>query len=81
MESGTRQELKQRQRLKQLIEAYALRARRLSEALAVLDGQVTAQRQIDEIMNEIKNLSHLVERAGADLFAFVGERPEESPNE
>ena len=80
MESGTRQ-LKQRQRLKQLIEIYALRARRLSEALAVLDGQVTAQRQIDGIMKEIRNLSCLVEQAGADLLAFVDQRPEESPNE
>jgi hypothetical protein len=70
-----------RQELKQLVEIYALRTRRLSEAIAVLGGHVTAERQIDEIMTEIKTLSRLVEEAAADLFVFVGQRPEESPNE
>ena len=81
MQSGARQALKQRQQLKQLIEIYAFRNRRLSEAIAVLGGHVTAQRQIDEIMAEIKILSRLVEQAGADLLAFIGQRQEESPNE
>ena len=81
MQSGTGQELKRRQRLKQLIEIYASRARRLSEAIAVLAGHVSAQKPIDESMIEINNLSCLVEQAGADLSAFVGQRPEDSPNE
>jgi len=70
-----------RKELKQLVEIYALQARRLSEAVSALGGHLTAERQIDEIMTEIKNLSLLVERAGADLFAFVGLGPEEPPNE
>jgi hypothetical protein len=67
--------------LKQLIEIYALRTQRLSEAIAVLGGHVTAQKPIAETLNEIKNLNRLLERAAADLFAFVGRRPEESANE
>jgi hypothetical protein len=62
-----------RQELKQLVEIYALHTRRLSEAIAVLGAHVTAQRQIDEIMTEIKNLGRLVEQAAANLFAFVGQ--------
>ena len=69
-----------RQELKQLVETYAIRTRRLLEAIAVLGGHVTSQRPIDEIMTEIKSLSRLVEQAAADLFAFIGPRPEESPN-
>jgi len=46
-----------------------------------LDGPVRAHRQIDGIMKEIRNLSCLAEQAGADLLAFVDQRPEESPNE
>ena len=63
--------------LKRLVEIYALQTRRLSEAIAVLAGHVTSQREIDEIMTEVKNLICLVEQAGADLFAFVAHRPEE----
>jgi hypothetical protein len=84
MQSATRQELKRRERLKQLIEIYALRTRRLSEAVAALGGHLSTQRQIDESIIEIieiKNLSRLVEQAAADLFAFVGQPPEESLNE
>jgi hypothetical protein len=72
MESAAHQALKQRQRLKELIEIYALRARLLSEGIAVLGGHVTAQRPINETIVELKNMSLLVEQAGADLFAFVG---------
>jgi hypothetical protein len=81
MESATQQALKQRQRLMQLIEIFALETRRLSEAIAVLGGDVSAQRQIGEIMIEIKKLSRLVEQARADLFAFGGQLPEESSQE
>jgi hypothetical protein len=81
MQSATRQELKRRQRLKELVEIYALRTRRLSEEIAVLDGHLSAQRRIEESMIEVKKLSRLVEEAGADLSAFVGQPPEESPNE
>ena len=81
MQSATRQELKRRQRLKQLIEIYALRTRRLSEAIAVLAGDFSAERRIEESIIEVKNLSRLVEQAGADLSAFVGQPTEESPNE
>jgi hypothetical protein len=81
MQSATRQELKRRQPLKQLIEIYALRTRRLSEAIAVLAGDFSAERRIEESIIEVKNLSRLVEQAGADLSAFVGQPTEESPNE
>jgi hypothetical protein len=70
-----------RQELKQLVEIYALRTRQLLEAVAVLGGHVTAERQIDEIMNEIKKHRSLVERAATDLFVFVWPRPEGPPNE
>ena len=70
-----------RKDLKQLVEIYAFRARRLSEAAAVLGAHVTAERQIDEIVTDIKKIIRLVEEAGAELFAFVGQRLEESPNE
>jgi hypothetical protein len=78
MESGTQRALKDRQRLMQLIEIYAIRTRRLLEAIAVLGGDVSAQKPIDESMIEIQKLRQHVEQAGADLFAFVGQRPEES---
>jgi hypothetical protein len=78
MESATQRE---RKRLKQLIEIYALQARRLTEALAVLGGLVTAQKQIDQSMIQIKSLSRLVEQAGADLFAFVAVPPENLSNQ
>jgi hypothetical protein len=81
MQSATRQELKRRQRLKELVEIYALRTRRLSEEIALLDGHLSAQRRIEESMIEVKKLSRLVEEAGADLSAFVGQPLEESPNE
>ena len=81
MQSATRQELKRRQRLKELIAIYALRTRRLSEEIAVLDGHLSAQRRIEESMIEVKKLSRLVEEAGADLSAFVGQPPGESPTE
>jgi hypothetical protein len=70
-----------RQELKQLVEIYALRTRRLSEAIAVLGGHVTAERHIDEIMTEIKKHRSLLEQAGTDLFAFVWPQVEEPPNE
>ena len=81
MESAAQPEFDHRQRLMQLIEIYALQARLLSEAIAVLGGHVTAQRPIDESMREIKNLSSLVEQAGADLFALVSQPPEEPPKQ
>jgi hypothetical protein len=61
-----------RKELKQLVEIYALRTRKLSESIAVLGAHVTAEGQIDEIITEIKKISRLVEEAGAELFAFVG---------
>jgi hypothetical protein len=70
-----------RQELKQLVEIYAVRTRRLSEAIAVLGGHVTAERQIDEIMTEIKKHRSLLEQAATDLFAFVWPQLEEPPNE
>lgn len=70
-----------REKLKQLVEIYAIRTRQLSEAIAVLAGHVTAERQIDETVTEIRRLSCLVEEAGMDLLAFVEPPPAESPNE
>jgi hypothetical protein len=67
--------------LKERTEIYALRTRRLSEEIAVLDGHLSAQRGIEESMIEVKKLRRLVEEAGADLFAFIGQPPEESPIE
>jgi hypothetical protein len=67
----------QRRELKQLIEIYAMRTRRLSEAVAVLGGDVSAERRMDETIAKIKKLSLLVEQAGQDLFAFVEARPDE----
>ena len=81
MQSGAQQGLKQRERLKQLIEIYALRTRRLSEVIAVLGAGVAAHRQIDETLVEVKKLRRLAEQSGADLFAFVGQPPEESAKE
>jgi hypothetical protein len=69
-----------RKDLKQLVEIYAFRTRRLSEVVAVLGEHLTAEREIDEIVAEIKIISRLVEEAGAELVAFIGQRPEESPN-
>ena len=43
-----------RKDLKQLVEIYALRTRRLSEVVADLGAYVTAEKQIDEIITEIK---------------------------
>jgi hypothetical protein len=81
MESATRQALKQRQRLMQLIEIYALETRQLSEAISALGGDVSAQRQIGESIIEIRKLGRLVEQAAADLLAFVTQPPEESSKE
>ena len=69
-----------RKDLKQLVEIYAFRTRRLSEVVAVLGEHLTAEREIDEIVAEIKIISRLVEEAGAELVAFIGQRPEESRN-
>jgi hypothetical protein len=77
MESATGREFKDRQRLKELAEIYALRTRLLSEALAVFGGDLSAQRPIEESITKIKNLRGMVEHAGADLFAFIGQSPEE----
>ena len=67
-----------RKDLKQLIEIYALRTRRLSEAVAILGAHVCAERQIDEIMTEVQKMRRLAEQAGTELFAVAGQRPEES---
>jgi len=64
-----------RQELKQLVEIYSMRTRQLAEALALLGGQVSAERPIEETMTKIKKLSRRVEQAGWDLFAFVEPRP------
>lgn len=71
----------QRRELKQIVEIYAMRTRRLSDAIAVLGGDVSAERQIDETIAKIKKLSRLVEQARLDLFAFAEARSEESRNE
>jgi hypothetical protein len=68
-------------KLTQLVEIYAMRTRQLSEAIAVLGGDVIAGRQIDETIAKIKKLSRLAEQAGLDLFAFVVPRTDESRNE
>ena len=60
-----------RQELKQLVEIYAVRTRQLSEAVSVLGGHITAGRQIDETIIEVKKLTRLVEEAGLNLFALV----------
>ena len=70
-----------RQELKQLVEIYSMRTRQLAEALALLGGQVSAERPIEETMTKIKKLSRRVEQAGLDLFAFVAPRPGEPRNE
>jgi len=70
-----------RQELKQLVEIYSMRTRQLAEALALLGGQVSAERPIEETMTKIKKLSRRVEQAGLDLFAFVSPRPGEPRNE
>ena len=57
-----------RQELKQLVEIYSMRTRQLAEALALLGGQVSAERPIEETMTKIKKLSRRVEQAGLDLF-------------
>jgi hypothetical protein len=69
-----------RQELKQLVETYALRTRQLSETLAVLGAHVTAQRQIAEIMIELKKRRSAAEQAATDLFEFVWPRPEGPSN-
>jgi prefoldin subunit 5 len=58
-----------------------MRTRRLSDAIAVLGGDVSAERQIDETITKIKKLSRLVEQARLDLLAFAEARSEESRNE
>jgi hypothetical protein len=70
-----------RQEFKQLVEIYAIRTRRLSEAIAVLGGYVAAGREIGEIMTEIRKLRSLTEQAATDLFASVWPRAEEPPEE
>ena len=69
-----------RQELKQLVEIYAFRTRQISEALAVLGGHVTAKREIEEIMTEIKKRRGLAEEAATDLFAFVWPKSEGPSN-
>jgi hypothetical protein len=57
--------------LMRLVEVYALRTRELSEAVALLGGHVTAERQIHESLVEIKRIRVLLDQAGVDLLAFV----------
>jgi hypothetical protein len=57
--------------LMRLVEIYALRTRELSEAVAVLGGHITAEREIHETIVEIKKIRVLLDRAGMDLLAFV----------
>jgi LmbE family N-acetylglucosaminyl deacetylase len=63
------------QELRRLAEIYATRTRELSEALAILGGQIIAGGEIYDIVTEIKRLSRLVEEAGEALFAFVEPPP------
>ena len=70
-----------RKDLRQLLEIYALRTRRLSEAVAILGAHVSTEMQIDEIMAEVQKMRRLAEEAGTELFAFVGQRPAESPKD
>lgn len=60
-----------RRELKRLVEAYALRTRELSEAVAILGGQITTEKQIGPVVLDIKRLHAILEEAAAALFAFV----------
>jgi len=57
--------------LLRLVEVYALRTRELSEAVAVLGGHITAERQIHESIVEIKRIRVLLDQASGDLLAFL----------
>jgi hypothetical protein len=57
--------------LMRLVENYALRTRELSEAVALLGGHITAEREIRETLVEIKRIRSLLDKAGVDLLAFV----------
>ena len=60
-----------RRELKRLLETFALRSRELTEAVAALGGDVSAEREIEESIREIKRLRDRLDEAGDNFLAFV----------
>jgi hypothetical protein len=58
--------------LKQLAETYAIQARELSDAVAVLGLNIAAGKQFDDDMTEIQRLRVLAEQACQDLLGVLG---------
>lgn len=63
----------QRSELKQLVEAYAIRSRQLSEAVATLGMQVTSATHVCETIGRIEELRMYCDKAGDQLFAFINQ--------
>ena len=62
------------QKLKRLLEIYAIRARALSDAISALGWDLSDPAVFEAKIQEVKRLGALSERAGADFLDFVAQK-------